>query len=247
MTEWWKLMESRATAQADKNGDAGLLKPQAVAWQLTGMVEDDAIISGDSGTNTSWIAQYFKLKGKQKFSCSGNLATMAPGLPYAIAAKVAFPERQSIAFVGDGAFTMLMGDFATAVKYDLPIIVIIVKNNVLGQIKWEQIVFLGNPQYVVELQSIDFAKYAEAAGGVGFRIEKYDEIKPTFERAVASGKPCVIEVIVDPNEPPLPPKIEPRQAIKFAEALVRGQPKGGLIATTLFRDKVNELFPRTTT
>lgn len=247
MSDWWKLMETRATAQANKNVNSGLLKPQAVAWALTDLVEDTAIISGDSGTNTSWIAQYFKLRGQQKFSCSGNLATMAPGLPYAIAAKVAFPERQSIAFVGDGAFTMLMGDFATAVKYNLPIMVIVVKNNVLGQIKWEQIVFLGNPEYGVELHDIDFAKFADACGGVGYRVEKYDEIKPTFERAIASGKPCLIEAIVDPFEPPLPPKVEPKQAIKFAEALAKGQPARGAIALTLFRDKVSELFPRTTT
>src|SRR5437667_11008636 len=117
------------------------------------------MISTDSGTITTWSARYFKMRGTQKFSCSGNLATMAPALPYAIAAQIAFPERQSIAFIGDGGFTMLMGEFATAVKYNLPIVVIIIKNNVLGQIKWEQIVFLGNPEYGVELQPIDFAKF----------------------------------------------------------------------------------------
>src|SRR5947209_2624035 len=92
---------------------------------------------------------------------------MAPGLPYAIAAKLAFPERQSIAFIGDGGFSMLMAEFLTAVKYQLPIVVVIIKNNMLGQIKWEQIVFLGNPQYGVELHNPDFARYAEICGGVG--------------------------------------------------------------------------------
>jgi pyruvate dehydrogenase (quinone)/pyruvate oxidase len=167
---------------------------------------------------------------------------MAPGLPYAIAAKIAFPERQSIAFVGDGGFTMLMGDFATAVKYDLPIIVVIIKNNVLGQIKWEQIVFLGNPEYGVQLHDINFAKFAEACGGLGFTVEKPEDIRPTLQEAIASGKPSVVEIYVDPNEPPMPAKISLEQASGFAKALIKGQPEGGKIALTLFRDKLNELF-----
>ena len=105
-----------------------------------------------------------------KFSVSGSLATMANGLPYAIAAQVAFPERQCIAFVGDGGFTMLMGEFATAVQYNLPVKVIIINNNSLGMIRWEQIAFLGNPEFGVELSSIDFVKFAEACGGNGYAI-----------------------------------------------------------------------------
>ena len=236
MKDWWELMETRAMR------DESPIKPQRVAWELSKLAKDDAIISGDSGTNTTWIARQFKIKKDQKFSCSGTLATMAPGLPYSIAAQVAFPERQSIAFVGDGGFTMLMGEFATAVKYDLPIIVVIIKNNVLGQIKWEQIVFLGNPEYGVELQPIDFAKYAEACGGLGFTVREPDDIAPTLEKAMASGKPCVIEVYVDPNEPPMPSKITFAQAKGFAEALIKGQPSGGKIALTLFKDKLNELI-----
>ncbi|MCA1634079.1 MAG: pyruvate oxidase, partial [Acidobacteria bacterium] len=141
MKEWWELMRTRAMR------DDVPIKPQRVAWELSELAADDAIISTDSGTITTWIARQFKIRGQQKFSCSGTLATMAPGLPYSIAAKIAFPERQSIAFVGDGGFTMLMGEFLTAVKYNLPIVVVIIKNNTLGQIKWEQIVFLGNPEY----------------------------------------------------------------------------------------------------
>jgi pyruvate dehydrogenase (quinone)/pyruvate oxidase len=167
---------------------------------------------------------------------------MAPGLPYAIAAQIAYPDRQSIAFVGDGAFTMLMGEFATAVKYDLPILVVIIKNNTLGQIKWEQIVFLGNPEYGCELQEINFAKYAEACGGLGFTVEKPEEIRPAFEQAFASRRPTVVEVYVDPFEPPMPPKVTIKQAAHFAEALVNGQPQGGGIALTIFRDKINELI-----
>lgn len=235
MKDWWELMEERAMQ------DATPIKPQRVAWELNDLLPDNAIISGDSGTNTTWIARFFKIKRGQQFSCSGTLATMAPGLPYAVAAAVAYPDRRSVAFVGDGGFTMLMGEFATAVKYDLPITVVIIKNDVLGQIKWEQIVFLGNPEYVVELQSIDFAKYAEACGGIGIKVTDPNDIRSALEKALASNKPTIVEVVVDPNEPPMPPKIEPKQAAKFAEALLRGQPQGGKIALTLFRDKISEL------
>ncbi|HEY9788935.1 MAG TPA: thiamine pyrophosphate-dependent enzyme, partial [Candidatus Obscuribacterales bacterium] len=259
MKKWWELMDKRATYGerfADSDGRQGnghdrtepsaageqFVKPQRVAWELSRLAADDAIISGDSGTNTTWIARYFKIRAQQKFSCSGNLATMAPGLPYAIAAKVAYPHRQSIAFVGDGAFTMLMGDFATAVKYKLPIVVVLIKNNVLGQIKWEQLVFLGNPEYAVELQPIDFAKFAEACGGMGIKVNSDDEIAPALQKALSSQVPVLVEVNVDPNEPPMPPKVDFEQAMKFAEALVRGQPQRGRIALTLFRDKINELI-----
>ena len=235
MKEWWELMEERAVR------DDVPIKPQRVAWELSKVAPDDCIVSTDSGTNTTWVARYFKMRGQQQFSCSGTLATMAPGLPYSIAAALAYPQRQSIAFVGDGGFTMLMGEFATAVKYGLPIVVVIIKNNTLGQIKWEQIVFLGNPEYGVDLHPIDFAKYAEACGGLGFSVENPDEIRPTLEKALASGKPCVVEVVVDPFEPPMPPKVSMKQAAHFAEALMRGEPNGGKIALTLFRDKISEL------
>jgi pyruvate dehydrogenase (quinone) len=236
MKDWWELMRTQATT------DDTPIKPQRVAWELSEMASDDAIISTDSGTITTWIARDFKIRGTQKFSCSGNLATMAPGLPYAIAAKLAFPERQSIAFVGDGGFTMLMGEFATAVKYGLPILVIIIKNNTLGQIKWEQIVFLGNPEYGCELHDINFAKFAEACGGLGWTVDKPEEIRPTLEHALNSNKPSLVEVLVDPFEPPMPPKVSVKQALHFAEALAKGQPSGGRIALTLFRDKLNELL-----
>lgn len=257
MKDWWELLEKRAlfgerkdgngngNGKAKDNGNGSgqpeLIKPQRVAWELSKLASDDAIICGDSGTNTTWLARYFKMRGNQKFSCSGNLATMAPGLPYAVAAKIAFPERQVIAFVGDGAFTMLMGEFATAVKHKLPIVVVIIKNNTLGQIKWEQIVFLGNPEYGVELQPIDFAKIAEACGGLGISVRKDEDIAPALQRALAAGVPTVVEVEVDPNEPPMPSKVKFEQALKFAEALAKGQPGRGRIALTLFRDKLNEL------
>ncbi|HEY9717150.1 MAG TPA: thiamine pyrophosphate-dependent enzyme, partial [Trichormus sp.] len=236
MKKWWELLAKRVAR------DDVPIKPQLVAEVLSDLADNDAIISGDSGTNTTWIARHFKIRGNQKFSCSGNLSTMAPGLPYAIAAKVAFPERQSIAFVGDGGFTMLMGEFATAVKYNLPIVVVIIKNNTLGQIKWEQIVFLGNPEYGCELHPIDFAKFAEACGGLGIRVAQPPELRPALQAALASGRPCVVEVLVDALEPPMPSKVELKQALKFGEALAKGEPNRKQIAVTLFRDKLNELL-----
>src|SRR2546421_438650 len=236
MKEWWELMRTRAMR------DDVPIKPQRVAWELSELVSDDAILSADSGTNTVWAARQFRIRANQKFSCSGTLATMACALPYAIAAKLAFPDRQSIAFVGDGGFTMLMGEFLTAMKYNLPIIVVIIRNDSLGQIKWEQIVFLGNPEYGCGLYNPSFAKYAEACGGFGITVEQTEEIRPALGSAIKSCKHSILEVVVDPNEPPLPSKATLEQAAHLAKALVRGQPQGGKIALTLFRDKLNELL-----
>ena len=175
------------------------------------------------------------------FSCSGNLATMAPGLPYAIAAQIAYPGRQVVAFVGDGGFSMLMAEFATAVKYRLPIKVVIVKNNVLGMIKWEQMVFLGNPEYGVEIQPIDFVRFAEACGAIGFRCERPEEVRPALEAMMLADGPALCEAVVDPFEPPMPARVTAKQALHMAESLARGEPNRGRIALTLFRDKVRDL------
>src|SRR3954454_6499442 len=158
-------MEERAT-RADKP-----MKPQVVAWELGKRLRDDAIVSCDSGTIATWFARQIKARRGQMYSLSGTLATMANGLPYTIAAQLAYPDRQCVAFVGDGGFSMLMAEFVTAVKYQLPIKVVVMKNNSLGQIKWEQMVFLGNPEYGCELAPIDFAVFARACGGAGFTIE----------------------------------------------------------------------------
>jgi pyruvate dehydrogenase (quinone)/pyruvate oxidase len=232
---WWKLMEERGTRTDHP------MKPQVVAWELGKRISPDAIVSSDSGTITTWFARHIRAKRNQMFSLSGTLATMANGLPYAIAAQVAYPERQCIAFVGDGGFSMLMAEFATAVKYQLPIKVIIIKNNVLGQIKWEQMVFLGNPEYGCELQPIDFAKFAQACGGSGFTIDKASECGAVLDTALSTPGPVLIEAEVDANEPPMPAKITMDQAEKFAESLIRGTPHRGDIALTVLSDKVREL------
>ena len=235
MKEWRDLLRTHAAR------DETPMKPQVVAAALNDLLADDAIVSTDSGTITTWVARYVQMKRGQLFSCSGNLATMAPGLPYAIAAQIAYPGRQSVAFVGDGGFTMLMGEFATAVKYGLPIKVVIVKNNVLGMIKWEQMVFLGNPEYGVTLQPIDFVKFAEACGAIGFRCETPDEARPALEAMMLADGPALVEAIVDPFEPPMPARVKAKQVLRMAEALARGEPNRGRIALTLFRDKVSDL------
>ena len=236
MKQWWALLDERGQRRDTP------MKPQVVAWELNRLLADDAIISTDSGTITTWAARYLRIKRGQMFSCSGNLATMAPGFPYANAAQVAFPNRQCIALVGDGGFTMLMGELATAVKYNLPVKIIIFKNNVLGQIKWEQMVFLGNPEYGVELQTLDFAGIADAAGAKGFTITDPKKCRATLEEALRHPGPAIIQAVVDPNEPPMPAKVKPEQVLKMAESLARGEPNRIRIGATLFRDKVDDFF-----
>ena len=165
---------------------------------------------------------------------------MANGLPYAIAAAIAHPGRQSVAFVGDGGLTMLMGEFATAVKYRLPIKVVVIKNNVLGMIKWEQMVFLGNPEYGVSLEPIDFVRVAEACGGVGFRCERPEDVRGALDAMMHADGPALCEAVVDPFEPPMPPRVTASQALHMAEALARGEPNRGRIALTLFRNKIRD-------
>ncbi|MDX1662578.1 MAG: thiamine pyrophosphate-binding protein [Candidatus Promineifilaceae bacterium] len=235
MEEWWELMRERST-RSDMP-----MKPQVVAWELGKRLRDDAIVCCDSGTIATWWARQIKARRGQMHTLSGTLATMACGLPYANAAQWAYPDRQVIAFVGDGGFTMLMGEMATAVKYDLPIKVVIIKNNVLGQIKWEQMVFLGNPQYGVELKPIDFAKFAEAVGATGFTIEDPAECGDILQRALNTPGPVVVEAVVDPLEPPMPPEVDATQALHFAESLAKGQPRALDIAGTILEDRIKSL------
>ncbi|HEY7166062.1 MAG TPA: thiamine pyrophosphate-dependent enzyme [Candidatus Binatia bacterium] len=235
MREWWKLMEERGTRN-DKP-----MKPQVIAWELGKRLAPNAIVSADSGTIATWFARQIRARRGQKFSLSGNLATMANGLPYTIAAQIAYPERQCVGFVGDGGFSMLMAEFSTAVKYRLPVKIIVVKNNTLGQIKWEQMVFLGNPEYGCDLLPIDFAAFARACGGSGFTIEDPAQCGEVLDNALAVPGPVLVEAVVDPLTPPMPPKVSVEQAAKFAESLARGEPDRSKIARTILSDKVREL------
>ena len=235
MKKWWSLMEE-VGSRKDKP-----MKPQVVAWELGRRIADNAIVSCDSGTIATWFARQIPVRRGQMYSLSGTLASMANGLPYAIAAQVAYPERQCIAFVGDGGFSMLMAEFVTAVKYHLPIKVIIIKNNSLGMIKWEQMVFLGNPEFGCELQPINFAAFAQACGGIGMTIEDPEQCGSVIDQALAAEGPVIVEAIVDPFTPPAPAKITMEQAAHFAQSLARGEPNRSKIAWTVLSDKVREI------
>jgi pyruvate dehydrogenase (quinone)/pyruvate oxidase len=236
MKKWNRLMKEQSTRN-DKP-----IKPQVIAQAVSDELEDNAIISVDCGTNTSWAARFIDLRKGMKFSVSGMLLSMGNGLPYAIAAQIAFPERQSIAFVGDGGLTMLMGDFATAVQYGLPIKVIVIKNGTLGMIRWEQMGFLGNPEFGVEFSAIDWVKFAESCGGKGYAIKEPNEVKSIMNQAMKERKPTIIEAYVDPFEPPMPPKVELGFVKEMAASFVRGEPYTGRIGLTLFRDQVHSVL-----
>src|SRR3989441_9805927 len=234
--QWWKIMEERASRR-DKP-----MKPQLVAWELGKRLSSNAIVSCDSGTITTWFARHIPARRGQMYSLSGTLATMAPGLPYSIAAQIAYPDRQCVAFVGDGGFSMLMAEFGTCVKYKLPVKIFVIKNNTLGQIKWEQMVFLGNPEYGCDLHPINFAMFAQACGGTGMTIDDPADSGRMIEQALNTPGPVVVEAVVDPYEPPMPPKVSVKQAQKFAESLVRGEPNREKILATIAEDRIRELI-----
>jgi pyruvate dehydrogenase (quinone) len=235
MKSWNELNEERG-----RRTDMPM-KPQVVTYHLNKLLQPDAIVSADSGTIATWVARYIEIRDRMQFSLSGSLATMGNGLPYSIGAAVAYPNRQVVCVVGDGGLTMLMGELATLVKYNLNVKVIVVKNNTLGQIKWEQMVFEGNPEFGVDLQPIDFAGIAMNCGAAGFTIEKPDEAEETLRQALAHDGPAVVQAVVDPNEPPLPGNVSTDQFIKFSEALLKGQKDGWKILKTVMKDKIREV------
>ena len=236
MKSWKELMLKRGTDQSMP------MKPQVIAHEVGKRLPSNAIVTGDSGTNTTDWARQIPVKQGQMHSCSGNLATMACGLPYAIAAQIAYPDRPVFAFVGDGGFTMLMGELATCVKYNLSVRIIILKNNSLGQIRWEQMVFLGNPEYVCDLQPIDFAAVARGFGIASFVIDDPAKCGDTLDQAFAVRGPVVIEAVVDPNTPPMPAKITADQALHMAEALARGTRNAGEVIKDIATERIRELI-----
>jgi pyruvate dehydrogenase (quinone) len=236
--DWRKVLRKKA------EDDSVPLKPQRVAWELNRQLPDTAILCGDSGTNTTWFARYLDVRPGMKASGCGNLATMASGFPYAIGASVAFADRRAVAFVGDGGFTMLMGDMLTAVKYRLPLVVVMIRNDYLGQIRWEQMAFVGNPEFGVELHNPrSFADWAINCGGQGFHVTRPEELEPAFRAAFAkTDGPTLVECVVDPDEANLPPKIPTEQAVNFMKAMAKGQPNPVRIGLSMFRNKVDELL-----
>jgi pyruvate dehydrogenase (quinone) len=163
-------------------------------------------------------------RGARRFTVSGTLASMGCGVPYAIAAAIADPGRQVIAFVGDGGLSMLMGDLATCAKYALPVKIVVVKNNSLGQIKWEQLFFVGNPEFGCELQPIDFAKVAEACGLKGISVDDPVDCEEAVEALLRHDGPALLEAVTDPDEPFLSPVPIKEEVENFEKALKRGTP-----------------------
>ena len=235
MKQWNQLMELRGT-RADLP-----MKPQVVAHGVNALLKDDAIVSADSGTIATWAARHIHMRGTMQFSLSGTLATMANSVPYSIGAAVAYPGRQVVSIVGDGGFTMLMGEVATLVKYQLNVKVIIFKNNVLGMIKWEQMVLEGTPQFGVELHPIDFAAFARACGAGGFSVDDPSQLESVLRQAFEYPGPAIVEATIDPHEPPLPGKITSKQALKFTEALLKGEKDRWDIVKTVLKDTAREI------
>lgn len=189
-----------------------------VMYALEKNVEKDAIISCDVGNVTVWTTRFFPFTN-QKFTISGALATMGCGLPGAIAGQKAYPDKQVVAICGDGGFTMVMHDFITAVKYDMPIKVVVLNNSMIGMIKYEQ-QLKGNLNYETDLGVVNFAKFAEACGGEGYRIEKHEEMETTMKQAFMSKKPAIIDVVIE-DMAPLPGQITYDQAVSYGEFLIK--------------------------
>ena len=233
--DWQETMEERGTFMSKP------LKPMVVGWELGKRIPPNAIVTSDSGTITTWWARYVPALRGQMHSCSGNLATMACGLPYAIGAAIAYPDRPVYCIIGDGGLSMLMGELITIAAYRLNIKIIVIRNDTLGQIKWEQMVFLGNPEYGVDLHPADFVAIARGCGLNAVQISEPKNCAAQLDSALAAQGPTLIEAVVDPFVPPMPAKIKAGQAAKLAEALARGEPNRSRIILTTAHERVREL------
>jgi pyruvate dehydrogenase (quinone) len=236
MERWRQRMDSMEDQQRDP------IAPQYVVGLLDELAAGDAVLTCDSGTIATWAARHWTIRGNRQFYLSGNLATMAPGVPYAIGIQRAYPGRQVIAYVGDGGYAMLMAEFLTAVQHQLPVKLVINNNNSLGQILWEQMA-LGYLEHGVRYPQpfVNYAPFASANGGLGIKVEHPGDARKAISQALAHPGPALVDVNVNPDEPPMPGKIEYEQAKMFAEAFLRGQPRRATIATTLFKDKISQL------
>jgi pyruvate dehydrogenase (quinone) len=206
------------------------LNPQRVFWELSPRLPDRCIISSDSGSAANWFARDLKVREGMMASLSGNLATMGPGVPYAIAAKFAFPDRPVIATVGDGAMQMVgNNELITIKKYweqwsDPRLIVLVLHNNDLNQVTWEMRAFEGNPRYAAsqDIPEFPYAAYAESLGLRGIRVDNPDDVGRAWDEALAERRPVVFEAVTDPEVPPLPPHITFDQARAFLSSMVKG-------------------------
>jgi pyruvate dehydrogenase (quinone) len=245
VSDWWQLMEARAYMDADP------INPQRVFWELSSRLPDGAILTADSGSVANWFARDLRLRDGMMASLSGTLATMGPGVPYAIAAKFAHPDRPVIALVGDGAMQMNgNAELVTIAKYwqrwsDPRLVVLVLHNNDLNQVTWEQRAMEGDPKYEAsqDLPDFPYARYAELIGLTGIRVDDPEQVGDAWERALSAGRPVVLEAITDPEVPPLPPHITFEQAKALASALAHGDPSRTEIVRQAARQKLEEFLP----
>ena len=246
--DWWKLMDERGQPSLSAGGK---LRPQGLFRALSARLPDGAIVAADSGSTANWYARHVRIRRGMKASLSGNLATMLPGMPYAIAAKFAFPDRPAFALVGDGAMQMLgMNELLTVVRYwrrwaDPRLIVLVLNNEDLNQVTWEQRVLAGDPKFDASqrLPAFDYASFARSIGLEGVRVARPEDVEPAWERALAADRPVVVDAVVDPEEPPLPPHITLEQAREFARSVVH-EPNRVEIAREALGQKLGEFLPR---
>jgi pyruvate dehydrogenase (quinone) len=245
VADWWKVLEARAMNSADP------INPQRVFWELSPRVPDRCILTCDSGSAANWYARDVKVRPGMMASLSGNLATMGPGVPYAIAAKFAHPDRPVIAMVGDGSMQMNgINGLITVEKYwrewrDPRLIVLVLYNHDLNQVTWEQRAFAGDPKFEgsQDLPDFPFARYAELLGLTGITMETPEQIAPGWDQALAARTPVVIEAHTDPEVPPLPPHITFDQAKAYAQAIVKGDPGGWDMVKQSVKEMVESYLP----
>jgi pyruvate dehydrogenase (quinone) len=243
---WWRIVEERAMQDADP------INPQRVFWELSSRLPDRAILSSDSGSAANWFARDLRLREGMMASLSGTLATMGPGVPYAIAAKFAHPDRPAIALVGDGAMQMNgNSELVTIAKYwrrwsDPRLAILVLNNTDLNQVTWEQRVLEGDPKLEAsqDIPEFDYAGYARHIGLRGVRVETPDAIGAAWDEALSGGPPCVIDAVVDPAVPPLPPHIRIDQAKSLASAIFKGDPEAWGIIKESFKGKTKEFATR---
>jgi pyruvate dehydrogenase (quinone) len=244
VAEWWQVIEGRALQPAEP------VNPQLIFHELSKRLPDGAILTSDSGSAANWYARDVRLRTGMLATLSGTLATMGPGVPYAIAAKFAYPDRPVIALVGDGAMQMNgLAELITIAKYrerwsDQRLIVMVLNNRDLNQVTWEQRAMSGDPKFVEsqELPDVPYAQWAQLLGLNGIRTDDPDAIGECWDRALASTVPTVLEVVCDPEVPPLPPHITIEQARSFASAIRHGDPARRQIIAQAIRQKLPEIL-----
>lgn len=236
LQEWYAGEEARSHVTGEQ------INPQLVFWELNERLPDNAILTGDAGTPTNWFARNIRMRRGMKSSLSGGLATMGSAVPYAIAAKFAFPERVVIACAGDGAMQMNgNAEMLTVAKYwkewsDPRLIFLVLNNSDLNQVTWEMRIESGNPKYEAsqDLPPFNYAEYANQLGLVGIRVEHSDEIGQAWDRALTSARPVIYDVVVDANIAQLPPHITLEQAHNLFSAMAKGDPdEGGVIKESI--------------